>query len=269
MAPRSSSRKPRALRELHGVQLVHHTSFQAELSSKGEFQFSNSMNSESPGNDRRLLMQLEDIDRSKISATPWPHDHFRRMWQQRPACLRPVQCNHQGDQNLAETIANVLTSIPFIFLGIQTPRKRTRNMLYANSLVGVGIASSLYHSSRGEVRKYFKWADYAMIATTTVCLSRALRNDNPRMLLAASAVLLPFQPLIVSAVHTGLMEVAFARRVVLEPELKKAHNLHTASSVVGGALFIADDLFPQTPYLHAAWHLAAVVGVATCNKLLE
>jgi len=248
---------------------VHHTSFQQELPSKGRFQLSNNVNSENPGDDRRLLMQFEDNDNLKISGTTWPHDHLRRIWQMRPACLRPVQCSHLGDESLAETTANVLTSIPFIFLGIQAPRKRLSDMIYANSLVGVGFASSLYHTSRGEVRKVFRWADYAMIATTAVCLSTALRNDNPKLLVAASAVLLPFQPLLVSAIHTGIMEVTFAKRVVSEPELRKVHHLHTASSVVGAAFFIADELFPRTPYLHAAWHLAAAVGVATCNKLLK
>lgn len=248
---------------------MHHTSFQEELPPTGGFQLSNNMNSEAPGDDRRLLMPFEDNDNLKISGTPWPHDHLRRIWQMRPACLRCVQCNHLGDQSLAETTANVLTSIPFIFLGMQAPRKRLSDMLYANSLVGVGVASSLYHTSRGEVRKVFRWADYAMIATTTVCLSTALRNDNPKLLLAASAVLLPFQPLLVAAIHTGMMEVTFAKRVVSEPELRKAHHLHKVSSVASAALFIADDLFPTTPYLHAAWHLAAAVGVATCNKLLK
>lgn len=40
--------------------------------------------------------------------------------------------------------------------------------VYANSLIGVGIASSLYHSSRGKIRKYLRWADYTMIATATI-----------------------------------------------------------------------------------------------------
>lgn len=39
------------------------------------------------------------------------------------------------------------------------------------------------------------------------CLSRALRDDNPKLLMAASAFLLPVKPLMVSAVHTGMMEV--------------------------------------------------------------
>ncbi|KAL0326890.1 UNVERIFIED_CONTAM: hypothetical protein Sangu_1767000 [Sesamum angustifolium] len=174
-----------------------------------------------------------------------------------------------GDRNVAESVANVLTSLPFIALGIQAPRKNVNCKIYANSLIGVGVASSLYHASRGRLRKYFRWADYTMIATATVCLSRAIRNENSKLLMAASALFLPIQPLMVSAVHTGLMEVAFAKRASEDPDLRMAHNVHKMSSVVGGALFIADDLFPETPFLHAGWHLAAAVGVGTCNKLLE
>ncbi|GFP83520.1 hypothetical protein PHJA_000495400 [Phtheirospermum japonicum] len=103
------------------------------------------------------------------------------------------------------------------------------------------------------------------------CLSRALRNENEnsKLLMAASALFLPIQPLMVSAVHTGLMEVAFAKRALQDPDLRKAHNVHKTSLLLGGALFVADDLFPETPFLHAGWHLAAAVGVGTCNKLLD
>ncbi|KAF8779041.1 hypothetical protein HU200_003004 [Digitaria exilis] len=194
---------------------------------------------------------------------------IQRLWQHRPPCLKPIHCSLSCDKHLGETIANVVTSLPFIVLGLQTPRKNLNTALYANSFIGVGIASSLYHTSRGELRKYLRWADYTMIATSTLCLSRALRDENPKFLMAASTLLLPFQPLMVSAVHTGIMEVSFAKRASTEPELKTAHNLHKMSSLLGGALFIADDVFPQTSYLHAAWHLAAALGVGTCNKMLE
>ncbi|XP_057858876.1 uncharacterized protein LOC131067761 isoform X1 [Cryptomeria japonica] len=262
-------RQPRALRDLHGVRLVHHTSLQEEPPSKGGFQLSSDAHSEIPGDDRGLFMEFEDDVNFKDSGASSPYIHLRRIWQMRAASLRPVQCNHLGDQSPAETIANVLTSLPFIFLGIQAPRKRMRNVFYANSLIAVGVTSSLYHTSRGDARKYFRWADYAMIATTTICLTTALRNDNPKTLIVASAMMLPFQPFLVSAIHTGIMELDFAKRAASEPELRKAYNLHTASSVVGAALYVADDMFPKTPYLHAGWHLAAAVGVATCNKLLK
>jgi hypothetical protein len=42
--------------------------------------------------------------------------------------------------------------------------------MYGNSIIGVGIASSLYHSSRGDARKILRFCDYAMIATSTLVL---------------------------------------------------------------------------------------------------
>ncbi|KAK9277049.1 hypothetical protein L1049_006588 [Liquidambar formosana] len=249
MSPQSTSNHSRALEGVHGVHLVPRSPFASEeITQHGDFHQSTCASS-SIGAYQRLLV--------------------KRVWQQRPACLRPIQCSLHGDQHLAETIANVLTSLPFIALGLQVPRKNLNSKLYANSLIGVGVASSLYHSSRGKLRKVMKWADYTMIATATVCLSRALRNENPKLLMAASAVFLPIQPLMVSAVHTGMMEVAFAKRALEDPDLRMAHNVHTMSSLLGGVLFVADDVFPRTPFLHAAWHLAAAVGVSTCNKLLE
>lgn len=246
----NTSSSSKALEGVHGVHMVPHAPFQVhELSQHGDCHHSTCEGSGSMESNQRLLMH--------------------RIWQQRPAFLRPVHCGLQGDHNFSETIANVLTSLPFIILGIQAPRKNLNSALYANSLIGVGVASSVYHSSRGQVRKYLRWVDYTMIATATICLSRALRGENPKVLMAASAFLLPFQPLMVSAVHTGMMEVAFARSALKNPELRMAHNLHKMSSLLGGALFIADDFFPETPYIHAAWHLAAAVGVGTCNKLLE
>lgn len=47
-------------------------------------------------------------------------------------------------------------------------RKNLNAAIYANSLVGMGVASSLYHSSRGGIRRLLRWADYTMIATTTL-----------------------------------------------------------------------------------------------------
>ncbi|KAG9443623.1 hypothetical protein H6P81_014963 [Aristolochia fimbriata] len=250
MGALSTANSRTVLEGIHGVQLIPHLPFSVqEVPLNGECLPTKPEGVQTKGTNQNLLV--------------------RRIWQQRPSCLRVVHCNIQGDHSFAETIANVLTSLPFIALGIQAPRKTLNSAIYANSLIGVGVASSLYHISRGEVRKYLRWADYTMIATTTVCLSRALRNENPKLLLVASALVLPFQPLMVSVVHTGLMEVAFAKRAVRKPELRMAHNWHKMSSLLGGALFIADDVFPETPYIHAAWHLAAAVGVGTCNKLLE
>ncbi|XP_058079709.1 uncharacterized protein LOC131227894 isoform X4 [Magnolia sinica] len=187
MGLQNTSSPSKTLDGVHGVHLLPHSPFTAcEISQHEDCNLSTYESSRPFAANQRLLMT--------------------RVWQQRPPCFRPIHCNLQGDQNLAETIVNVLTSLPFVALGIQVPRKNMNNALYANSLIGVGVASSLYHCSRGDIRKYLRWADYTMIATATVCLSNALRNENPKLIMATSAFLLPFQPLMVSAVHTGMME---------------------------------------------------------------
>ncbi|GJN16150.1 hypothetical protein PR202_gb03108 [Eleusine coracana subsp. coracana] len=89
---------------------------------------------------------------------------IRRLWQQRPPCLKPIHCSLSCDKHVGETIANVITSLPFIALGLQAPRR-----------------------------------------------------------------------------------VSFAQRASMDPELKMAHNLHKMSSLLGGALFVADDVSLRLP----------------------
>lgn len=147
MSPPNNTSQSKALEGVHGVHMLHHSPFSfEEITQYGDFDQSTCRHSS--GANHRLIIT--------------------RVWQQRPSCMRPIQCSLHGDQSVAETIANVLTSLPFIGLGLQAPRKNLSCKLYANSLIGVGVASSLYHSSRGKLRKYLRWVDYTMIATTTV-----------------------------------------------------------------------------------------------------
>jgi len=125
-------------------------------------------------------------------------------------------------------------------LNVYFCRRNLSTSLYANSVIGVGMASTMYHISRGEARKYTRWGDYAMIAASTLvctilpgpeqrgvdqisfasaywlltvclgqCLSTAIKRECnfSRMLILSSAMAIPFQPLLVTALHTSLMEV--------------------------------------------------------------
>ncbi|KAI5080876.1 hypothetical protein GOP47_0004059 [Adiantum capillus-veneris] len=196
-------------------------------------------------------------------------------------CLFMLPLPHKhGDCHFMETLANVVTSFPFIFIGLQAPRKELASRMYANSIVGVGVASSLYHTSRGDIRRVFRWGDYVMISTSALCLTRALQKqkrdeqtkvNGPNGLILASAVMLPFKPSLVTAIHIGLTEASFYHQMS-----KKEKNgggtlrrVHALSSILGCALFVADGLLPDVPFIHAAWHLAAAVGVATYTKLLH
>nr|XP_017240875.1 PREDICTED: uncharacterized protein LOC108213583 isoform X2 [Daucus carota subsp. sativus] len=57
-------------------------------------------------------------------------------------------------------------------------RKNQNCKLYAHSLIGVGVALSLYFKRK--IKKTFEMADYATIVAATVCLSRALRDEKPK-----------------------------------------------------------------------------------------
>ena len=48
---------------------------------------------------------------------------------------------------------------------------------------------------------------------------------------------------------TGMMgkQAQFALKTRMNPDLRKVHSLHAASSILGGALFVANDFFPDTP----------------------
>uniref|UniRef100_A0A0E0LV57 Uncharacterized protein n=1 Tax=Oryza punctata TaxID=4537 RepID=A0A0E0LV57_ORYPU len=141
---------------------------------------------------------------------------IRRLWQQRPPCLRPIHC----------------------------------------SLSSVGGFSRSHWDNGG---KYFK----ANKMQFSDC-----NKESYFLILAASIYHVPSNSQ-TTVTFSLVPQVSFAKRASTEPELRMAHNLHKMSSLLGGALFIADDAFPETPYLHAAWHLAAALGVGTCNKLLE
>lgn len=198
---------------------------------------------------------------------------WKTAWGQRPTWMRTVYSGDEGDNTVMESAVNVATSIPFVLVGLRVPRNNFSTSMYANSLIGVGIASSLYHTSRGEIRKCTRWGDYAMVAASTLCMSSAivLNKDTKqsKAFMLASIAMLPFQPVLVTAIHTSIVEAEFARKSLENPKFRRAHALHTASSLIGGALFVADDIFPDTPFIHAAWHCAAAVGVMTVNSLIE
>lgn len=220
------------------------------------------------GGFRAQEVERGELDSSLRKKGPWP----LALWANRPAWLRAVYDDYVGDHTPLESIANVLTSVPFVAVGLTAPKKTRGAALFGHSVVGVGLASMAYHGSRGRARRFFRWGDYAMIAASSICLSRAVSERATPRLVAASVLVLPFQPLLVTALHASLLEATFLRRALKETNnagLKRAHLQHAAAAVAGGALFLADDVFPDRPYIHAAWHVAAALGIYTARSLLE
>lgn len=164
MGSGSKSSPSSVLEGLHGVKIVHKFPCNKEKTlHASDFDLSTAEASEIGGNLslplQWVLLFFEKSDASYFllqedcSLFIYYDFLIRRIWQQRPPCLRPVRCNlhgvlHKmisilfrfpslvwfflltclfyfllGDQSIMETIANVLTSLPFIFLGFQAPRQ--------------------------------------------------------------------------------------------------------------------------------------------------
>lgn len=155
----------RALEHVHGVHVIQHSPFELEeITQNGSFRQSTherltiGVNQLLRVHTVQLVAYnlflltsiyfsniLDDYNFFHIFVSLFRYD--RRVWQQRPSCLRPINsCLHGtnnafieplvdsllilmfiflnvlGDRHLGERVANILTSIPFIAVGIQAPR---------------------------------------------------------------------------------------------------------------------------------------------------
>jgi hypothetical protein len=79
-----------------------------------------------------------------------------------------------------ERAANVVTSAPFFALGAHVLRRGTtpETKAFGASLLGVGAAAVLYHSSAGPARPHCRQVDYLAISTSAVLLLRAVLSGD-------------------------------------------------------------------------------------------
>jgi hypothetical protein len=97
------------------------------------------------------------------------------------------------------------------------------------------------------------------------CLLRALAPQPalPPFASLLSAALVPLHPLAAVAAHATACEAVFlARAASGSAQLRRAHRLHIATSVAAGALFVGEEIWPEAPLVHAAWHCAAAASLA-------
>lgn len=174
------------------------------------------------------------------------------------------------DHNEFERWANILTSIPYAAVGVQTIRnhKSGGGRCYGASLVAVAAGSAIYHSSRGKYRSLGRKIDYWAIAVASTALLRASCQKVPKLATAASLLLTPFQPFAVVATNGAVIEANFFKRRHNTHELQASHRLHCAAVALGGAAFIGEEFQPKVPLIHASWHLMSAAGVAAMGPML-
>ncbi len=160
------------------------------------------------------------------------------------------------------------------------------------ALVGVGVAAAAYHlapRSKRALRTTLRRVDYTAIALASMAASDAYgdavgarargsvvpRRGSvvrlPRVVTDATVAASVKFPLLVSAAHCALSEAAFYRGARGEgsndDRLRAAWREHAAYAVAAGFFFVAEEVWPDFPLLHAAWHVtgaAAMRAGTTC-----
>lgn len=180
----------------------------------------------------------------------------------------PGGCDH----NPLERCCNCATSVPFMMVGVHAIKNRrtTEGKVWGASMVGVGMASTMFHASSGAWREWGRRMDYWSIAASSSLLLRAVYPKTPTSVTIASMAMIPFKPFLVSSFNSAAMELKFLHRARKNPKrLGKAQMLHASTCLLGLSAFALEDYCPQLPLLHSAWHCLSAAGVSVVNNLLD
>lgn len=166
------------------------------------------------------------------------------------------------------------------------------------ALVGVGVAAAAYHlapRSKRALRTTLRRVDYTAIALASMAASdaygdavgaraarRSINLRIPRVVTDATVAACVKFPLIVSAAHCALSEAAFYRgaRVGRRGAGGVHHEggsvrgsegsdgvstwrKHAAFASAAGFFFVAEEVWPDFPLLHAAWHVTGAAAMWT------
>jgi hypothetical protein len=99
------------------------------------------------------------------------------------------------------------------------------------------------------------------------CLLQALQPRAPPAP-PLTWLLVPLHPLAAAAAHAAGAEAVFAARAVAQPALRAAHRRHLGATLLAGALFVGEEVWPEAPCVHAAWHLAAAAALSGFSAII-
>ncbi|CAL8462760.1 g2293 [Coccomyxa elongata] len=177
---------------------------------------------------------------------------------------------------MRERVINVVTSLPFLVVGMHTRRARQtpEGKRFGSCLVAVGASATAYHAASGQLRCALRKLDYWTIALASTQMARALfppASARLRVLNAASWALTPFQPTAVSTVNFGIAEVAFAREAMADKALRRDFRKHALIGGVGLGCFMLEDLAISRghSFVHSLWHLHSCYAVTSANALMQ
>jgi len=218
-------------------------------------------------NHHHLRQKQRQQQGSDKTATAAEEEHIHTP----PILAGPRPC--MGDLSVTETVVNLVTCAPYFNMAWRVTKQGLAKLSVWNRLFSVscsftGLCALAYHLSSGPVRNFFRRLDYTAVALSAVSLTCARARPRPLFACAISAVLAPFQPLLVAAAHVFGTEIAFMRKALADPKLRDTHFVHTLAGVGAFTAFYADDWFPQVPYLHASWHILSAYATSLTPCLI-
>eukprot|EP00884_Botryococcus_braunii_P011235 jgi/Botrbrau1/20111/Bobra.0173s0014.1 len=228
--------------------------------------------------DTTLARELHIVEASSVTVGPLTTG--QRLGQTLRQSLKPKGPGN-NDRCCVERIANVLTSLPFIFVGLHARRQleTPEGRAFGFALIATGVAATAYHSASGKLRGALRKLDHWTISATAATMARAVFAAPAPLhhtLGMASVGMAPFQPFTVSAINFGLSEAEFAKEALFSREvpaggLRGAYLRHVAAGGLGVACYLAEDAAIERGlhFVHPIWHCLACYSVAGAGKLIK
>lgn len=190
-------------------------------------------------------------------------------------CVSP-QGMGNNDTTLGERVVNVLTSLPFIAVGLHSlwhPSNGPARRSFGASFVATGLIAAGYHASTGAVREVMRKLDYWSIALTSCVLRRAAGVRAPAAVGAAAVLLTPYKPTAVTAANLAAIEGRYLLSALRHAHLRPTFGCHVGAATVGLTLFALEDVLVMglgaPPVVHSLWHLLSSLSLGLVGPLLS
>ena len=210
-------------------------------------------------------------------------------WIARAARFAARHTSPQGegsnDATLAERICNVLTSVPFVLVGLHSLRgggggdgdtssggASAARRHFGAAFVGTGLIAGAYHASRGRARCLLRKLDYLSISYTSSVLRAATGLRAPPLVSAAAALVAPFRPTLVTGANLALIEARYLSKALAHAPLRGAFSAHAGAAAAGVCCFALEDVLVlglgAPPVVHSLWHALSALSLGLIGPLL-
>ena len=164
---------------------------------------------------------------------------------------------------------------------------------YGLAMFGVGAAAMAYHLTplcRRKARVALRQIDFTSIALASTVASEAYGCRLPQVFKLASIAAAPRFPLLVSGLNCAASEVAFFNKATRRPAPKptnaaadddgdnsswggsaacrRCYAAHAVATLGAAFFFTAEEVWPDAPFLHAAWHCFGAAAIGTGNQVI-